>query len=98
MNLQRLYIQIFFFQDVLILVGFFFSNTCIKNKIHAEIRSIPPIGVIMPTLIFANDNRYKEPENKNMPIIVFKMDIFANVPVSLLYSIPKIKRNRAWYI
>ena len=48
----------------------FVSNTCINNKIHAEIKSMPPIGVIIPTLIFASVNKYKEPENNTIPAIV----------------------------
>ena len=32
----------------------FATNTCISSNIHAEIKNIPPIGVIIPTLIFAS--------------------------------------------
>ncbi len=32
----------------------FVTNTCINNNIHAEIKSMPPIGVIIPILIFAS--------------------------------------------
>ncbi len=43
------------------------SNTCISNIIHAEIRSMPPIGVIILTLISVSANKYKEPENNTIP-------------------------------
>jgi len=29
----------------------FVNNTCINNNIQAEIKSMPPIGVIIPTLL-----------------------------------------------
>ena len=32
----------------------FVNNTGINNNIHAEIKSMPPIGVIIPTLILLN--------------------------------------------
>jgi hypothetical protein len=32
----------------------FVNNTCINNNIHAEIKGMPPIGVIIPTLILLN--------------------------------------------
>ncbi len=49
---------------------FFLSNTCINNKIHAEINNRPPIGVITPTLIPPSVNKYNEPENNDIPAIV----------------------------
>ena len=71
------------------------SNTCIINKIHAEIKSIPPIGVVGPTLIPASVNKYKEPENNKTPAIVLKIAQVINFPGYLLCNNPNIIKNRA---
>ncbi len=73
----------------------FLSNTCINNKIHAEIKSRPPIGVVIPTLIFTSVNKYKEPENNKIPAIVLKIDKVINFPGYLLCNNPNIIKNRA---
>ena len=74
----------------------FVSNTCINNNIHAEIKSMPPIGVIIATLIFASVSKYSEPENNTVPAIVLKIDRFINLPGYLCCNNPNINKNRAW--
>ena len=74
----------------------FLNNTCINNKIHAEINSIPPIGVIIPTLILASVSKYSEPENNTIPAIVLKIERFINLPGYLHCNNPNINKNRAW--
>jgi len=74
----------------------FLSSTCINNKIHAEIKSMPPIGVIMPILIFASVSRYSEPENNTVPAIVLKIDSFINLPGYRCCNNPNINKKRAW--
>ncbi len=73
----------------------FLSNTCINNKIHAEIKSKPPIGVVGPTLIPTSVNKYKEPENNKTPAMVLKIDRVINFPGYLLCNNPNIIKKRA---
>jgi hypothetical protein len=70
-------------------------NTCIINKIHAEIKSRPPIGVVGPTLIPTSVNKYKEPENSKIPAIVLKMAQVINFPGYRLCNNPSIIKKRA---
>ena len=57
---------------------------------------MPPIGVIIATLIFASVSKYSEPENNTVPAIVLKIDRCINLPGYLRCNNPNINKNRAW--
>ncbi len=71
-------------------------NTCINNNIHAEIKSMPPVGVAIPILIFASASKYSGPENNTVPAIAQKIEMSINFPGYLCCSNPDINKNKAW--